>query len=289
MKILNIIKRKAAPSRQFQKELLSHLIGKNTMKINIFKTAAASMVAVVILAGGTMSTYAYYSPGVTDGDLLNGLKSGIEKMEGGLARSPEKRAEFHAKMMKRRVAEAEHLKKDNEHHQVVVERAATELGLSVDELKNNIKDPDQRKEIIEQLRDTNQGFLGQLHRIEERRKEASMDEEHPVKGSGRLPEELRDQIHEISAEIMSSEDLDEDEKADLIHEEIKGLLEDELDAEDLDEDEMSSDEEVEVHDEELETADEHDDQEMDTEESDHQDEADDNDNDDDEVDDELES
>jgi len=117
-----------------------------------FRFATAGLLAVVLMTTMGTGVYAYESPEVVEGHILHPIKSGIERMQESFARSPEARAEFHAKMMNRRLNEGEHhLPKRPEQIENFLEKAAVQLELSVEEIENAMSSDETRADLIEQL------------------------------------------------------------------------------------------------------------------------------------------
>lgn len=130
-----------------------------------FRFAAVGMASVLVVFGTGTSVYAYSSPDVSDGHPLYPIKRGIEQVQERFAMSPDKRAAFHADMMRRRMAEAERLDQGKEQIPKILESAAAELDLSVDEIKTDLRDPAQRKDLLDQLSQTNDRYAQVLSRV----------------------------------------------------------------------------------------------------------------------------
>jgi hypothetical protein len=109
--------------------------------------------------------YAYESPDVVEGHALYPVKQGIEGIEGRLAFTSAQKARFHAKMMHRRLREAEHLVDRQERVAPLLVEAAEELGLTVSELKRELRDPESRAEVIEQLKEQDARYERILERV----------------------------------------------------------------------------------------------------------------------------
>jgi hypothetical protein len=140
------------PNKGFKKDLHSKLSEQLPGKrISFgFKYAAVGTIALVLLLGGT-SVYAYESPEVSEGHFLHPVKEGIEQLEGKLRQGePEERAGYHLKMFGRRLDEVDHQEMED-HRQALLETAADELGMTVDELEDAMFDPEAREDIMEQL------------------------------------------------------------------------------------------------------------------------------------------
>ena len=159
--------RKARPSRAFRNELYLRIVPKPVVSYrqHAFRFAVAGMASLLVVLGTGTSVYAYDSPTVSDGHPLYSIKQGIERIEERFAATPEMRAEFHAKMMERRMAEAERLDESKEQIPQILESAAAELDLSVDELKSDLRDPKERKELLDRLSETNERYAEVLSRV----------------------------------------------------------------------------------------------------------------------------
>lgn len=159
--------REAGPSTAFKDELFLRLVPKPAVSYrqHAFRFAAVGMASLLVVLGGGTSAYAYSSDEVSDGHPLYPIKHGIEQIEGRFAATPEQRAEFHARMMQRRVSEAERLDQSKDQIPKILESAAAELDLSVDELKDDLRDPEQRKELLDQLSETNERYAEVLSRV----------------------------------------------------------------------------------------------------------------------------
>ncbi len=157
--------RKARPSRAFTSALLSKLEPVASYRQHAFRFATAGMAAVLVIFGTGTSVYAYSSPDVSDGHPLYPIKHGMEQLQERFAATSDQRAEFHADMMQRRMAEAERLDQTKEQIPKILESAASELDLSVNELKADLRDPEQRKEVIDRLSETNERYADVLSRV----------------------------------------------------------------------------------------------------------------------------
>jgi|GEM_PF-1347078 hypothetical protein len=100
-----------------------------------FRVSFASAVIILLALTTGTGVYAYESPGVTEGHLLHPIKQTAEQVEAVLAFSPERKVRYHAKMMDRRLKEAEHFMAQPEKMQRAMEQVASELGVTVEELK----------------------------------------------------------------------------------------------------------------------------------------------------------
>ena len=158
LKKIKKLQKKSRPSREFRKSLLINLNNQINMNHSkkVWRLIPATLIALIIVFSFGASAYAYNSNEVIEGHPLFFLKHNIEKMEGRLAVGSEAKVNFHHRMMERRLKEANHFGENNEKMKVLLEKAANELDLSVEELRNQIKDPKTRVEIMNRLAD--QGF-----------------------------------------------------------------------------------------------------------------------------------
>ncbi len=132
---LKSLKAGATPSRDFKAGLKKELFAAYDARYGtargmspFMKYSAVGMCAFTLLFGMGTGVYAYSSPDVVEGDTLYPVKSGIEQVEGAMAFTPDQKARYHAKMMQRRVQEAEHLQGRPEVAQHLAEQAAGEVG-----------------------------------------------------------------------------------------------------------------------------------------------------------------
>ncbi len=164
---LKRIGREAGPSKAFKDELFLRLVPKPVVSYrqHAFRFAAVGMASLLVVFGGGTSAYAYASDDVSDGHPLYPIKHGIEQIEGRFAATPEQRAEFHARMMSRRISEAERLDHAKDQIPKILESAAAELDLSVEELKSDLRNPEERKELIDRLSETSDRYAEVLSRV----------------------------------------------------------------------------------------------------------------------------
>ena len=134
-----------------------------------FRLATAGVAALIVILGAGTGVYAYESPDVSDGHPLYPIKQGIERVQERFAVTPGQQAAFHADMMGRRMSEAERLDRDKEQIPKILESAAAELDRSVIELKNDLRDPERRQEVIDRLSETNERYAEVLSRVPEGR------------------------------------------------------------------------------------------------------------------------
>jgi len=153
----------------------------------LLKFAAAGVCVVVLFFGMGTGVYAYESPEVTPDHPLYFMKSGMEQMEGRFAKTPEARAKFHAKMMDRRLKEAERFfQKNRKVGGVLLQSAADELGMTTDELKGELRDPQTRREVLQELSEQSDRYADILSRVQE-----TGERKFP------LPEELRQKLQSL--------------------------------------------------------------------------------------------
>lgn len=133
-----------------------------------FRFAAVGLTAVVVVFTMGTGVWAYESPDVVEGHPLYFVKSSLESVEEGLARTPEARAEFHARMMERRLTEGEHhLSRQPEHVQESLDAAADQLEQTVEVFAPDVQDPKKRAQMIEELSIHNARYLELSSRVQD--------------------------------------------------------------------------------------------------------------------------
>lgn len=170
---LKSLKSDATPSRDFKAGLKKNLFAAYDLRYGVSKSisplmkfSVAGMCALVLVFGMGTSVYAYTSPDVVEGNALYPVKAGLEQAEGALAITPQQKAQYHAKMMQRRLIEAEHASAAKpEAIQRLLGQAANELGMSLDQVKAGLKDPDTRQQIVDQLSALNARYANLLQRV----------------------------------------------------------------------------------------------------------------------------
>jgi len=210
---LKKLKRDTAPRREFRIELKVKLSDEftrvhptKTKRVSfVFKFATAGVVVFVLLIGTGTGVYAYESPQVADGHALYPMKQGIEKVEGWFARNPEGKAEYHLKMMGRRLDEAER----HEQKEAMLEYAAAELGMSVEELKSEMFDPEKRNELIERLISQNERFEEIFANMPPPPKpyegmREKLQHFHQQVDEGQFSDEQRERLHDHFRDMMSN-------------------------------------------------------------------------------------
>lgn len=156
---LKKLARRGNAPRTFKAELRSQLSTAYDARYGVQRTlshgmrfAMVGMLSLVLMFGMGTGVYAYESPDVAEGHPLNVVKQGMEGIEGSLARTPEARAQFHAKMMRRRLLEAAHHVDDHPVMERALQRAADELDMSLGEFKSGLQDPATRQQIVNELK-----------------------------------------------------------------------------------------------------------------------------------------
>ncbi len=130
--------------------------------------AAVGLTALVVVFTMGTGVYAYESPDVVEGHPLFVVKTSLEAVQESLARTPEARAEFHARMMERRLAEGEHhLSREPEQVQASLDAAADQLEQTVEELAPAVEDPARRAQMIEELSIHNARYLELSARVQD--------------------------------------------------------------------------------------------------------------------------
>lgn len=218
---LKRFRREASPSRAFKAQLASRLMaaydethGRAKAPARMFRFAMAGAIALVLFCTSGVGVYAYESPAVSDGHPLYGVKTGIENVESAFARTPEARARFHMKMMRRRMAEYRHQRALGKPSPKVLERAAEELGMTFDELSSGLASPETRGELIREIEALRQEYAG-----------TSAGEPRPPKPP--LTDEQISELNALREEIMSS-DASPQEKRRQFREALRAFLAEEL-------------------------------------------------------------
>lgn len=156
---LKRIRNSAQPSRGFRVGLLSQLrlaygqeYGCPQRRPFFVRVGAVGLVSLLIFFSVGTAVYAYESPDVTEGHPLHFVKTGIEGVQKSLARSPEARAEFHARMMERRIEEGEHqLPARPDRVTPSLDDAADQFEQTISALEQGVEDEAVREELIEHL------------------------------------------------------------------------------------------------------------------------------------------
>ena len=149
---------------EFQAALLRRLTGVPVAR-HAFRFAVVGVTSVALVFGMGTGVYAYSSPDVNEGTALYPVKRGMEAVEGTFAITSDARAAFHARMMGRRMEEAERIIDHEDRVATTLQRAADELDMSVNELKAGLKDPSERQELIDELSSNNERYANLLDRV----------------------------------------------------------------------------------------------------------------------------
>lgn len=159
-KQLKTLRKATAPRKEFKTALWSELSSAwdaeyPSMRFSWTKAFAVPVAVMVVFVTMGMGTYAYASPGVTDGTALYPVKQGMERVESQFRFSPQARARFHVRMVERRIAEGEVMLRRGQLTDQQIERIKNELGMTQEQLQeareNNQLREDVREEIIERL------------------------------------------------------------------------------------------------------------------------------------------
>ncbi|TAL50204.1 hypothetical protein EPN81_03460 [Patescibacteria group bacterium] len=197
---LKKISKSIRPSEDFRTRLLLELslaydqeYGCPQRRPFLFRFAAVSLASLVLFFSMGAGVYAYESPRVMEGHPLYFVKSGLESIQGGFARSPEARAQFHAEMMERRLAEGEYqLPHRPDRVQPSLNEAAEQFEQTISALDEGVMDSAMREKFISALSLHRARYLELSARVQE-------DEEE----TGAL-EPLRQRIegHELSEDEL---------------------------------------------------------------------------------------
>lgn len=185
------MRREAAPTEEFKAELLTRIMGAPAPR-SVFRFAAVGVASFTLVFGMGTGVYAYESPDVVDGHPLYPIKQGMETVEGRFAETPDQRAEFHLKMMRRRVTEAERLDAQREKITEILESATEELELSANELDDPTRDPARREKILNGLSETSERYETMHRRV-------PVDAQRPL----RSPEAMRERLRSLRAERLN--------------------------------------------------------------------------------------
>ena len=149
----------SAPRSEFKKELWSELDSAwngfypQSSGFGWKRMVAIPLAALVLFFTTGAGVYAYASPNVTEDTPLYPVKRGIENVEGQFMISPEAKSQFHARMLERRINEAE----VRIHRGMIPEdrliELSDELNISVEDLEEAKDDDELRDEIREEIVD----------------------------------------------------------------------------------------------------------------------------------------
>ena len=208
---LKQLSKAAEPRKDFKTALWSEL------EVEFEKTYPAAVImwrrafaiplaVMVIFISTGAGVYAYASPSVTQEHTLWPLKRGIESMEGVLPRSPESAAQFHARMMERRIAEGMYMHHRHKLHSNVLEQVAAEFERALNEMEAVDEEVEIRVVIFEQIEKQTDDYGDLIHAI------LNEQEEDAV----RQQERIRNSFNGVRVQITEST-LDDGEKQELLH------------------------------------------------------------------------
>ena len=172
-KILKNLSQKAAPDSKYKKKLWLSLDTKAKdidpgVKFGFFARPAFkyAVVPVVIIFFFILGTgaYAYQSTEVTVEHPLYSVKQGLENVEGRFKFSPEAKANFHLKMMNRRIEEAKKLGQNNQYNNQTLKKIFQELDLSLGQTQE-IEKTTKRQSLVEALGKTDEENLEHLEKL----------------------------------------------------------------------------------------------------------------------------
>lgn len=162
-----------APSRAFKRDLWSTLstaydaqYGKERARAPMFRFAAVGLTVVLLAFGAGTGVYAYESIEVVDGHALYPVKSGLERIEGWIALTSERRARFHQKMLSRRLQEADFVFDRDQARNQLLREAASELGLTIQEFRSEWPNAQLRQDLFDALSRENGRYADMLERVE---------------------------------------------------------------------------------------------------------------------------
>ena len=147
------------PAAEFRARLMSELslaydqeYGCPQRRPLFVRVAGVSLASLVLFFTMGAGVYAYESPEVTEGHPLYFVKSGLEYVRGGLARTPENRAKFHSEMMERRLQEGEFQLPDRpDRVPPTLDQAAEEFEDTISALDEGVDDEKTREKFIKLL------------------------------------------------------------------------------------------------------------------------------------------
>ncbi|MBI4592519.1 hypothetical protein HY733_03680 [Candidatus Uhrbacteria bacterium] len=198
---LKKVSRSTHPSAAFRVRLLSELrlvydqeYGCPQRRPFMVRATAVGLASLVLFFTMGAGVYAYESPEVTEGHPLYFVKAGIETIRERTTVSPEARAEFHAQMMERRLAEGEfQFPHRPDRVPPALHEAAEQFEQTVSALEAGVTDETTRGKVIDTLSLHRARYLELSARVQENEEEA-----------GAL-EPLRQRIegHELSDEELN--------------------------------------------------------------------------------------
>jgi len=160
-----------------------------------FRYAMYVLIGLVIAGGGATGTYAYSSPEVTEGTILYPIKQKIEQIEEVTKRTPEAKAAFYLKQVKKREAEMEIMKKKTAMVNKIdgikkMEKIDEQINLTEDKLervnerleKMEVKNPNLKPKVREVLENKVERKLERLREREKLLEIDDLNDEENVKG-----------------------------------------------------------------------------------------------------------
>jgi len=153
---LKKLQKSTKPEREFERALWLKLSSEfdseyPALRFTWLRFAAFPLAAFAVFVTMGVGTYAYASPYVTEGHLLHSMKLGMERVESQLPRGPIASAEFHARMMERRIAEGEVLARQERVPAFTLDGIANEMDLTVTNLASEELDAEHRRPVIDHL------------------------------------------------------------------------------------------------------------------------------------------
>ncbi len=155
-KQLKKLRKSAKADRRFQRDLwiqLSNTFDQEypALRVNWSRFVAVPAAVAVVFVTMGVGSYAYASPSVTDEHMLYPIKTGIERVEAVWPRSENGTAQFHARMMERRIAEGEVMIRGEGVPPEHLEGIMGEFTLSIDHLEQAEDQETDREPVIKQL------------------------------------------------------------------------------------------------------------------------------------------
>ncbi len=206
---LDNLKKQSKPSAEFEKVLWAKLSNAYdhqypSMIFCIRHRFAVPLAVLCLFALTGVGSYAYGSPAVTEDHVLFPIKDGMEHMQEWMHRSPEERAEFHSRMIERRIEEGEFLIHHNEVSLPHIERIDESFEEAIASLEGASADDPARDEVMRRLR-THQA-----------RYEFLLMQSIEMETEDLTPDELRNVLLDFRVHIGES-DLTEEEKSSLLN------------------------------------------------------------------------
>lgn len=213
---LKKIKKDSSPSQAFKSSLHMQLKKEmenkymvNTSIIARYAVVGITSMALVFSAG--TGVYAYESPEVVDGHPLEFVKESIEGVEERIATIRKRKAEYHTKMLRRRLAEAETHNKVPDKTNRLLSAAAIELGMTMQDLRENIHNEETQQVLVDKLTIVNEKYGHLLDRYIDYIHEEETDH---LRRRARLHQAgLGEELLKIREQIKDSDITDEEKRA----------------------------------------------------------------------------